>query len=178
MSKQFDNAFDLIIGVEGGFVDNKADHGGATNWGITISTLSSVLGRTATVIDVKSLTKESAKRIYLEKYWSKMSLDLVASELLQQLIFDQCVNFGCGKIVSRLQDILKIPKTILIDQATIKAINECDRLKLAFDFVKATQKAYIDIVKHDQTQLVFVSGWLNRSFKLLDLIRQSVELKV
>jgi len=177
MSKQFDHAFDLIIGVEGGYVNNPADRGGPTAYGITQATLSSVLGRTATINDVKSLTKDAAKRIYKERYWNKMSLDLVASELLQQLIFDQCVNFGCGKIVSRLQDILKIPKTIIIDQATIKAINEGDRLKLAFDFVKATQKAYIDIVKHDQSQLVFISGWLSRSFKLLDLIRQSVELK-
>jgi len=177
MSKQFDHAFDLIIGVEGGYVNNKDDHGKSTKFGITQATLSAVLGRSASENDVRSLTLEAAKRIYLEKFWSKMSLDLVASELLQQLIFDQCVNFGCGKIVSRLQDILKIPKTILIDQATIKAINEGDRLKLAFDFVKATQKAYIDIVKHDQTQIVFLSGWLNRSFKLIDLIEKNVEFR-
>lgn len=177
MSKQFDHAFDLIIGVEGGYVNYPSDKGGPTNWGITIATLSSVLGRTATLNDVKSLTKDAAKRIYKERYWNKMSLDLVACDLLAYMIFDQCVNFGCSKIVSRLQDILKIPKTIIIDQATIKAINESDRLKLAFEFLKATQKDYIRIVKHDQTQIVFISGWINRSFKLLDLIRQSVELK-
>ena len=31
----FDKAFDLLIGNEGGYVNNPADPGGETNWGIT-----------------------------------------------------------------------------------------------------------------------------------------------
>lgn len=175
MSKQFDHAFDLIIGVEGGYVNHKNDI--ATNWGITIDTLSSVLKRTATINDIKSLSKETAKRIYKEKYWDHLKLDLIADETIQYLLFDSGVNFGVGAVLKRVQQLLKLPTTMQMDVATIKAINESKRLKFCFDFAKETMKGYVKIVKDNPSKMVFFSGWANRVFKMYDLIRQSVELK-
>ena len=56
----FDNAFNLLIGNEGGYVNNSADPGGETNWGIT----------QAVAVDngysgsMKLMQKETAKQIY------------------------------------------------------------------------------------------------------------------
>ncbi len=175
MSKQFDHAFDLIIGVEGGYVNHPSDT--PTNWGITIETLSSVLKRTATLNDIKSLSKEAAKNIYKDRYWDRMKLDLIADETIQYLLFDSGVNFGTGTVIKRLQQLLKLPLTMNMDISTIKAINESKRLKFCFDFVKETMKAYISIVKSNPEKMIFFTGWSNRVFNMYDIIRQSVEIK-
>lgn len=33
----FDTAFDRLLGNEGGYVNNPADPGGETNWGVTVA---------------------------------------------------------------------------------------------------------------------------------------------
>jgi len=38
---RFDDAFKIVLGFEGGYVNDPADKGGETNYGITASTLNS-----------------------------------------------------------------------------------------------------------------------------------------
>ena len=52
----FDLAFDRLIGHEGGYVDNPADPGGETNWGIS--------KRSYPNINIKTLTRDGAKEMY------------------------------------------------------------------------------------------------------------------
>ena len=44
MQKNFDTALKLTLKYEGGFVNDPYDPGGATNYGVTIATLSHELG--------------------------------------------------------------------------------------------------------------------------------------
>ena len=57
----FDKAFDLLIGNEGGYVNNPADPGGETNCGITRA----VAVDNGYTGNMKSMPKETAKQIYL-----------------------------------------------------------------------------------------------------------------
>ena len=56
MSGKFDNAFDLLMEIEGGFVDHKNDPGKATKYGIS--------SRSHPDVDIVNLTEDGAKAIY------------------------------------------------------------------------------------------------------------------
>ena len=49
-----DDIITTVLKYEGGFVNDLADRGGATNWGITQATLTAWRKRPATVADVKA----------------------------------------------------------------------------------------------------------------------------
>src|SRR5436190_782558 len=52
----FEACIGFTLQFEGGFVNDPDDPGGAINLGVTVGTLSEVLGRPATVAEVKALT--------------------------------------------------------------------------------------------------------------------------
>jgi len=63
-SPRFDEAVDLVLRHEGGFVQHPRDPGGATKFGITRETLSRARGRSVSVDDVRRLTRGEAAAIY------------------------------------------------------------------------------------------------------------------
>ena len=63
----FDQAFDRLISNEGGYVNNPADPGGETNWGIS--------KRSYPDVDIANLTREGAKAIYLRDFWQRGQMD-------------------------------------------------------------------------------------------------------
>src|SRR5687767_1827204 len=71
----FDASLKFVLQFEGGFVDHPKDPGGATNLGVTIHTLSAVLGRPATKAEVKALTPKTVAPIYRQRYWDKVRGD-------------------------------------------------------------------------------------------------------
>jgi len=97
-----------IINREGGFVNDPADPGGATKYGVTIGTMRALsLDKTGdgqiTVEDVKALTKADALRIFKERYYLAPRIDLLP-EPLQPSVFDMQVNAGSNavRILQRL----------------------------------------------------------------------------
>lgn len=91
----FDDAFDAVIGVEGGYVNNPADPGGETKYGIT--------KRSYPNLDIANLTLDDAKAIYLRDYWSPLNLDS-APYSVALLLFDAAVNQGLTYAHSLPQD--------------------------------------------------------------------------
>jgi lysozyme family protein len=65
--KTDDDALDLVISWEGGFVSVDGNPQQSTNGGITLDELSTYLGRPATVDDLKSLSHDEIKKIYRRK---------------------------------------------------------------------------------------------------------------
>lgn len=85
MSANFDRAFTIVVGIEGGYVNDPADPGGETKYGIS--------KRRYPDLDIKSLTLDQAKAIYLRDYWNPHDLDdLEYGKAL--LVFDCAVNGG------------------------------------------------------------------------------------
>lgn len=99
-----------IVAREGGFVNDPADPGGATNHGVTIGTLRA-LGRDLThdgrvdVADVRELTRADAVEIFLSQYFDRPGLSRLP-EALQPVVFDMYVNAG-AMAVKLLQRVLK-----------------------------------------------------------------------
>jgi lysozyme family protein len=99
---------DEIIAREGGFVDDPADPGGATNFGVTIHTMRRLgldLDRDGDVdvADVRRLTKRQARDIFVDHYFRRPGIARLP-EALQPPVFDMYVNAGANavRILQRL----------------------------------------------------------------------------
>jgi len=101
MSPFFQERFIALKGVEGRYVNDPADSGGETIWGITVA-VARACGYLGRMCD---MTIETAMAIYLERYWDYMRLDEVASlsRHVAAELFDSGVNCGQGTAGKWLQ---------------------------------------------------------------------------
>lgn len=90
----FNVAFIRLLGHEGCYVNDPADPGGETNWGIS--------KRSYPNVDIKSLTEEGARKIYLTDFWKRINADKLFDGVAYQL-FDFAVNSGIETAVRYLQ---------------------------------------------------------------------------
>lgn len=89
----FDQAFDRLMGNEGGYVNLQRDPGGETNWGIS--------KRSYPDVDIKALTRDGAKEIYRRDFWDKTGATLDDAVAFQ--VFDAAVNHGIQTAIRLLQ---------------------------------------------------------------------------
>jgi lysozyme family protein len=92
---------DALIEREGGFVDNSADKGGPTCFGIT----QAVARANGYAGPMRQLPREEAAAIYRRLYWLRPRFDAVAerSERIAAELFDTGVNMGPAVAVTFLQ---------------------------------------------------------------------------
>jgi len=96
-----DTALAFTLAQEGGFADNAADPGGATNKGITLATFRDYQPG-ATVDELRQISDADVWRIYRLGYWNRMRCgDLAAGVGLS--VFDFGVNAGPAPSVKLLQ---------------------------------------------------------------------------
>jgi lysozyme family protein len=91
-----------IVAREGGFVNDPADPGGATNHGVTIHTLRrlgiDLTGDGAvTVEDVRRLTAARAVEIFIEHYFRRPGIASLPA-VLHASVFDMYVNAGTNAV--------------------------------------------------------------------------------
>ncbi|CAN5857075.1 glycosyl hydrolase 108 family protein [soil metagenome] len=92
MSVTFDQAFDRLLGHEGGYVNDPKDPGGETNWGIS--------KRSYPGVDIRNLTRDGAKAIYLRDFWQPLG---EAHPAIKFQVFDFAVNGGLPTGLRKLQ---------------------------------------------------------------------------
>lgn len=122
MRSNFAAVMPYIFQEEGGYVDNPADPGGATNMGITIGTLAGWAGHSETAQDVKNLTKDTATEIYRKQYWDKIDGDSLPSGV-DYAMLDFAVNSGPSHAIKMLQQILGILQDGFLGPATFAALS-------------------------------------------------------
>jgi lysozyme family protein len=88
----FNEAFTRLLGHEGGYVNNPADPGGETNWGISKRSYSN--------LDIKNLTRDQAMMIYYTDFWSPLG---DADAAIKYQMFDFAVNSGINTALRKLQ---------------------------------------------------------------------------
>jgi len=109
----FDQAFDRLMGNEGGYVNNPADPGGETNWGIA--------KRSYPNMDIKNLTRDQAKAIYLRDFWLRGKMDQYDPAIAFQ-VFDIAVNSGIETGVRILQRAAGVADDGNIGPVTVAAV--------------------------------------------------------
>ena len=99
---EFAKVLPFTLQAEGGFCDDPLDPGGATNWGITLGTLSGWRGHTCSVADIRELRATEAGAIYQAHYWAAVDGETLPGGL-DLLVFDFGVNAGPETSVRLLQ---------------------------------------------------------------------------
>ena len=149
----FDKAFELLIGNEGGYVNNQKDPGGETNWGIT-KTVAVANGYAG---DMRTMPKETAKGIYKKMYWDRLQCDQLPFVVAFQL-FDAGVNHGNSQAVKFLQRALSVADDGVIGAKTIAATNSLDDLQIVMLFNAERIEFYTTL----KTFSTFGKGWVRR----------------
>jgi len=178
----FNKAYKITISHEGGYSNHPSDRGGETFNGISRVFHPEWKGWIKLdKTDFKSMVDldNEVKDFYKGKFWDILKLDEISKKISNSAIelFDISVNMGvrtAGKILQRSINILNREEHTydnlivdgLIGNKTISMIDkylstdtEAYLLKLIL-LLKA--KHYIDIVEANESQEVFIRGWLNR----------------
>ena len=122
---RFANCLPIILASEGGFVDDPRDPGGATNLGVTLTTLSGWLGRPATVAEVRALTPATVAPLYLARYWNAAHCgDCPAG--VDLMVFDEAVNQGAGRAIRTLQSAVGLVADGAFGPNTLGAVGAAD----------------------------------------------------
>lgn len=149
----FDRAFDLLIGHEGGYVNNPDDPGGETNFGIS--------KRAYPGEDIRNLTIDRAKQIYRRDYWNKISGDKLPPKIAF-LTFDAAVNSGVSQAVKWLQEAVGTTRDGVIGPKTITAAWAAASTDVALKMLDF-RLAFLERLS---TYAVFGRGWRRRIITL------------
>jgi len=112
----FDRAMAVVFEVEGGYSnrDISADPGGETNFGIS--------ERFYPDLDIKGLTPEQAREIYLNDFWVGPRINRFNWPQCL-LIFDYGVNSGPRRAIRDIQRQLNLRQDGIIGPITARAVN-------------------------------------------------------
>lgn len=147
----FDDAFAALLGNEGGFVDNPADPGGATCWGVT-ERVARGWGYTG---DMKDLPLATAKAIAKKFYWDPCQCDQFDARIAFQ-VFDAAYNGGHP--AQWLQQAAGVTVDGVIGSITVAAVRAADPMKIIMRFA-AYRLQYLGNLP---TWTNFGRGWSNR----------------
>ena len=184
---RFEDAFKIVLDFEGGYVNDPADRGGETNYGITYNTLNDAKnkGWIPFNVTIQNIQLEHAKIIYKKGYWDAVQADSLPHPL-DLIMFDSAINHGPSVAVKLLQKSLNtlLPYTELkvdgiIGPLTLRAVRDYEGLQdvpgshnksniryLCIDVLMNRIELYLSIVMNNKSQEKFLKGWLNRVFKL------------
>lgn len=95
----FEQAIERVLGHEAGYVNNPADPGGETKWGIS--------KRSYPNVDIRVLTRDEAKEIYRRDFWNRIHADKLLGGVAYQVL-DFAINSGIETAVRYLQRALKV----------------------------------------------------------------------
>lgn len=149
--KTFDDAFHALIGNEGQYVDNPADPGGATMWGITerVARAHGYTGR------MQDLPLPTAKDIAKRCYWDTLSLDHFDIRVAFS-IFD--TNYNGGHTVIWMQGAAKCAVDGILGPATLEAVRTTDPMT----FVARWNSLRLQYFTSLRTWPTFGKGWARR----------------
>jgi len=160
-------AVEVILDHEGGFVDNPADPGGATNYGITARVLGDWrgLGRAATPDEVKAMPPEEAVAIYRKRYWQYSAIQ---DQACATKVFDCAVNMGPHQAhILAQQAANAIGTAIAVDgilgEQSLAAINACDPQEYLNSLCHQQMAFYQNLVDRKPQLAVFRKGWMERA---------------
>jgi len=170
-----DKALAYTLVNEGGYSDNPADHGGKTRYGITQATLSRWLQRPASVNEIKTLSKETARAIYQGYYWHPLGCDQLKSQAIATCLFDIGVVRGISVPPKYAQLVCNQHGFNLVVDGqlgpkSMNALDSIDPTKFIIDYAAMVKKGFESIVARNLSQKVFLKGWTNRANRLLTLV--------
>lgn len=155
----FDQAFDKLLGHEGGYSRHPSDPGGETMWGVTRK----VAMQEGYTGDMHVLPREFAKKVYRRKYWDAVSADSLP-EILRYPVFDAAVNSGVRRSIEWLQRALEVGETGELDETTKEALDASQPIEVAVTMMAIR----LDFLTNLPTWAAFGKGWSRRIASVLE----------
>lgn len=146
---KFEDAVEIILKHEGGYVRNPNDPGGETNFGIA--------KRSYPNLNIRELTKEQAIEIYRQDYWDKCKIELLPAPL-RLIVFDCAINQGPQVSIALLQAALGVNADGDLGPLTLQAIAKANLEKLVQGYARFRLNRYFD----NRNFAVFGEGWVRR----------------
>ena len=162
---RFEACLPFILAREGGKVDDPADRGGRTAYGITQRTYDSWRGGSADDMDVWDITRQQVANIYKSLYWTLAHCDDLPAGL-DLAVFDAAVNHGVSRSVKFLQRALAVTEDGVFGVDT-KSAMESDQSagalpELIDTCISIRRSFYHALVVRQPSQERFARGWENR----------------
>jgi len=142
----------------GAYINDPADSGGETKWGIS--------KRAHPHLNIKAITYNQAVAIYGQEYWNKL-YDYILSDALAFKLFDMGILNGPKKAVEVLQrSVKKSGLLVKIDgkfgPLTLTAVNNINHKELYENYIKLFDTRFRKLVLRVQKNQRYLRGWLNR----------------
>lgn len=149
----FHKAFGLLMGHEGGFVDDPNDPGGRTKYGIS--------QRSYPDLDIKNLTLREARRIYYEDYWQAVRADNLPGWLRFD-VFDGAVNSGPKQSIKWLQFAVGAAQDGIIGNETLSKARDAKKPRAVLMRMAAARLMFMSKTKNVKHH---GAGWMVRMAK-------------
>lgn len=157
MDEKFNKAVEKLLELEGGYVNDPADPGGETRFGIS--------KRSYPDLDIANLSRDEAIEIYHRDWWEKYGYGRIEYDRLAEKVFDLSVNMGPRKAHGFLQVAVilsggeKIHADGIIGPKTIAAVNSHPHVRyLLARFKLLAIKHYVNLGNPR-----FLTGWIKRA---------------
>lgn len=163
MADVADDLIAALIKREGGFSDRETDNGGATNWGITISTLRDWRRVPVSRDDVINLSQAEAAQIYRSTYFTASGFDHIPDGKVQEFLFDFGVNSGVGTATRALQRCIGVKDDGAMGPLSFAALKAVTNLEALFYRLKCDRyELLLRFIGTDSRQSEYAIGWANR----------------
>ena len=156
----FDQAFDILLGHEGGYSDHPADPGGKTRFGIT----EAVAREAGYRGDMRELPLDLAKRIYKDRYWDAVRAEELP-EAIRYAVFDAAVNSGPRQAIRWLQRAVGVRDDGVIGPITLGAVRATDPQVLLRRMLSARLRFMTGLSNWP----AFGRGWARRIADLMEM---------
>lgn len=139
--KNFKKALEMIFTTEGGYSNIGGDYGGPTNLGITQTTFNRWRKmNNKNIENIRNITKKEAEKIYYEMHWKASGADKQKNLKDSYILFDTAVQYG--------------------DVAAKRMFKNAG--ENFYNMLNLRKAKYLETVKNNPSQDIFLQGWLNR----------------
>ena len=176
----YDIALKHVLKMEGGWSNDPADPGGATNFGITIGDYARYRGirldsssAPGLIAELRTIAQATVGAIYHQNYWLASRADLLpgAPALMH---FDAAVNHGVAGAARMLQQAAGVTADGAIGPVTIAAVRGANQMALVARYADIRRAAYRRLRIFSR----FGRGWLLRVDQTIAAARPLADITI
>lgn len=149
MKENFEKCLKEVLRHEGGYVNNKRDPGGETNFGIS--------RRSYPNENIRSMTRERAGEIYRRDFWNPIRGDDLPAGI-DAVAFDAAVNSGVSRGAKWVQAAAGVTADGKIGPQTLAALRSADPVIV----IHRALNARLEFLRSLKTWKTFGRGWQRR----------------